>query len=117
MNEAQRAPASAAPGGVVAMQGYASQSDYESGKTQVVHNVRQAGDQAVYRRGNLWVAANAADIDPDKDLAKIQTVKRFSDEYFELARANSVAENQVLASQQPGEELLFVLRGQAYRIK
>ena len=38
-------------------------------------------------------------------------------EYFELTRANSVAENQVLSAQGDDDELLIELRGQAYLIK
>ncbi|MDP7288516.1 MAG: hypothetical protein QGH94_11040 [Phycisphaerae bacterium] len=51
------------------------------------------------------------------DTDKIEKVKRFSDKYFELIRRNSVAENQVMASQQDNEEMLIVLRGQAYQIE
>ena len=84
-------------------------------------------------RGNVWlgvvglcgccfIAAKAHTVyddggvlDRDKD--KIRTIDRFSEEYFRLVRANSVAENQVIASQQADEELLIELRGQVYRIR
>ena len=79
--------------------------------------VQNAGNETLYKRGKLWIANNAKNIDPEKDDAKIKRVKRFSDEYFALVRDNTPAENAVLASQQEGEELLVVLRGQAYRIE
>jgi hypothetical protein len=44
-------------------------------------------------------------------------VNRFSDDYFKLIAANTPEENQILARQQSGEELLIKLRGQVYRIK
>ena len=56
-------------------------------------------------------------IDPVKDADKIKRVKRFSDDYFVLVRDNTADENAVLAAQQEGEELLLVLRGQAYCIE
>jgi Ca-activated chloride channel homolog len=76
-----------------------------------------AGKETLYKRGKLWIAANAQKIDPDKDTDKIKRVKRFSDDYFALVRDNSADENAVLAAQQEGEELLVVLRGQAYYIE
>jgi Ca-activated chloride channel family protein len=97
--------------------GYSGTADYERKKVQNFQNVRNVGNQAVYRRGQQWVASNATQLDPVKDAQKIKTVQRFSDEYFELAKANSTAENQVLATQQDGEELMIELRGQAYLIK
>ncbi len=90
---------------------------YEAGKVTTLANVRQVGNQGVYRRrGNVWVASNAAKVDLD-NADDVKTVERFSEEYFELVRANTVAENQVLASQQPDEELVIQLRGQMYRIR
>jgi Ca-activated chloride channel family protein len=99
------------------MVGNTSDYAYEAGRKEQVANVRQAGNQAVYRRGQIWVAANAANIDLKKDKDKIQVVERYSQAYFDLVRANNVEENQVLASQQPSEELLITLRGQAYLIR
>ena len=45
------------------------------------------------------------------------TVRLFSAEYFQLIHDNTVAENQVLASQRADEELIVRLRGQVYRIR
>ncbi|MCJ7543502.1 MAG: VWA domain-containing protein [Phycisphaerae bacterium] len=117
--QAARAPAALGTGGVQVL-GH-STSDiaaYEAGQVQTVTTVRQAGNQAVYRRkGNVWVAANAAQVDLENLPSEVRTVERFSEDYFQLTRANTVAENQVLASQQPGEELIITLRGQVYRIR
>ena len=73
-------------------------------------NALQAGPKAL-------IAANAQEVDPDKDDAKIKKVKRFSDEYFELVKANTSEENALMARQQEGEELMIKLRGQVYRIE
>jgi len=116
LNMARTAP-SPMSGGAVAQIGQSDARAYEAGVVQVVQNVRQAGNQGIYRRtGNVWVAANAAKLDLDKD-ARIRTVQRFSEEYFKLVTDNTVAENQVLASQQGDEELVIELRGQVYRIR
>jgi Ca-activated chloride channel family protein len=117
LNEATQARQPSAPGKPSEMIGNKSGKEYEAGRTEKVKNFRKVGGQAVYRRGRLWVAANASDIDPKRDAAKIQEIKRFSDEYFRLAKDNTVAENQVFASQQTGEDLMISLRGKTYRIR
>jgi Ca-activated chloride channel family protein len=119
LRKAAQAPAPSGAGGVK-MFGYDSSDTkaYEAGEVQTLTNVRQVGNQAVYRRsGNVWVASNAATADLEKLTQNAKTIDRFSDEYFGLVRANTVAENQVLATQQPGEELVIELRGQVYRIR
>ena len=124
--DAQRAPSqTAAPAtagggwaydGVVSA-GAASEEAYESGQnTQVVRGVRQVGNQALYRRGNQWVTPETADIDLS-NAANVQTIERYSQEYFELVRANRREENQVLSTQGQDEELLIKLRGQVYQIR
>ncbi len=114
---APAAPADAAPG-VAVMQGNTNRRDYETDRTETVANVRQAGNQGVYRRkGNVWIASNATDVDPEKDRDKIQNIERFSKEYFELVRHNTVEENRILSLQQGNEELVIRLRGQVYNIK
>ena len=119
LNMTARPPAPSAPGGGSGwVFGNTAQDRYEKGEKEKLENFRQAGDQAMYRRsGRVWIAANAADVDPEKDTDKIKTIDRFSEEYFELARANSVVENQAMASQQAGEELVIRLRDQVYRIR
>ena len=39
------------------------------------------------------------------------------DEYFELVRANTKTENEILARQESGEQLLVKFRGQVYQIE
>jgi Ca-activated chloride channel family protein len=119
LREAKMAPAPSAPGagGGTTMYGWGHADNYEAGKKEQVDNLRQAGEQSLYRRGQVWVAADAAEVDLDKDKAKIQEVQRFSTEYFALVKANTVRENQVLASQRDSEELVVRLRGQLYRIR
>ncbi|MDP6547192.1 MAG: hypothetical protein QGH60_24720, partial [Phycisphaerae bacterium] len=79
--------------------------------------LRNVGNTSLYRRGRVWIASSASKLDPAKDADKIKKIKRFSDEYFKLIGQNTVAENQVMASQQDNEEMLLVLRGQAYQIE
>jgi Ca-activated chloride channel family protein len=75
------------------------------------------GKESIYRRGRLWIAANAADVDPERDEDKIVTIERFTEDYFKLIRDNTKSENLLLAQQQAGEELIVRLRGQTYRIR
>lgn len=89
----------------------------DSDKEVIAEGIQNAGGETLYRRGKIWVANNAKDIDPEKDEAKIKRVKRFSDDYFNLVKANKPDENAILAAQQDGEELLVMLRGQAYWIE
>jgi Ca-activated chloride channel family protein len=98
--------------------GYDSQAAYERGeKGQAVDNVRQIGNNYVlYRRGQIWMMPNTAGLDLEKDKDKVVQIKRFSDEYFSLARANTSDQNAVMASQKSGEQLLVNFRGQAYNI-
>ena len=91
--------------------------DIESDREMVTNAVQNVGQQTLYKRGKLWIATNAKDIDPEKDKSKIQVVKRFSPEYFTLIADNTKNENAVFARQQVGEELLIKLRGQVYRIQ
>ena len=89
----------------------------DSDDVVVADSIQNAGNETLYRRGKTWIANNAKDIDPEKEKAKIQEIKRFSDEYFALVRANTADENAVLAAQQEGEELLVRFRGQAFLVK
>jgi Ca-activated chloride channel homolog len=91
--------------------------DIDSDKSIAADGVQNAGKETLYRRGNQWIANNAKDLDLAKDMAKIQEVKRFSEEYFALVRANTADENAILATQQAGEDLLVRFRGQAYLVK
>lgn len=74
-------------------------------------------DQPIFIRDNEVVAENASDVDLEKDAAEIRTIKRYSDDYFELVRANSTEENAILARQVGDVYLLIRLRGTIYRIE
>ena len=121
LRTAKRAPAAAAPPGHddsgVVLFGSRSKDGYEADRAEVVKGVRAVGNKTLYRYGRLWATAGTAGLHPARDADKIKTVSRFSEEYFELVRLNTVAENQILASQQDDEELLIKLRGQVYLIK
>ena len=80
-------------------------------------SVQIVAGQTLYRRGKQWFAANAKDVDLEKDAAQVKNVERFTPEYFQLVTANTPSENAVLARQQAGEELVIKLRGQVYRIR
>ena len=97
--------------------GYADRESHEADEVARVANVRQIGNNYVlYRRGQIWVMPDTAKLDIEKDKDKIQVIKRFSEEYFTLVRANTRDQNEVLASQKDGEKLLVQFRGQAYNI-
>ena len=98
------------------MIGNTSRDRYEAGELETVDRVRQAGNFTMYRRGDQWYTPNLAAVDVIKDAERIRTLTQFDDTYFALARANTRHENEILALQQPGEELLLTLRGQTYRI-
>ena len=97
--------------------GFGNEKDYEAGTHDAYTTVRQVGGQTLYRRGTTWMTPETTSIDLDKDAAKVKKIARYSDEYFELARKNTVAENQVIAGQGPDEQLLIKLRGQVYLIQ
>jgi len=83
----------------------------------VATNVRQVGNNFVlYRRGPVWVMPATAKLDAQKDKDKITEIKRFTKEYFDLVKANTREENEVLSTQQEGEKLLVEFRGKAYSI-
>jgi Ca-activated chloride channel family protein len=105
--------------------------DIETDREVLAINVRQAGNKALYARKKVQAIAGApadatkqiivtpetAELDLDKDMDKIEIVERFSKKYFELVKANSVAENHIFAQQQSNEELLVRLRGQNYLVR
>ena len=98
--------------------GYDSKDAYEKGKAgKAIENVRQIGNNYVlYRRGQIWMMPSTAKLDLEKDKDQVVQVKRFSEEYFALARANTTEQNQIMATQKAGEQLLVKFRGQAYNI-
>lgn len=104
-------------GKLPALQGQNFYRDIDKDEVVAADGVQNVGNQTLYRRGKLWIAANAQSVDPEKDQAKIKKVKRFSDDYFALVKANTQDENAVLATQMEGEQLLITLRGQTYQIE
>jgi Ca-activated chloride channel family protein len=112
------APAATAPyGGKVRAALGATYRDIETDREVAADGIRQAGDQSVYKRGKLLIAPSANDVDPEKQKGQIKVVKRFSDDYFALVKANTDKENALLALQRDDEQLLIKLRGQLYSIE
>jgi Ca-activated chloride channel family protein len=107
-----------APATPTANIGYAGEGEYQRGDSGgAVENIRQVGKNYVlYRRGQIWMMPNTAGLDLEKDKDKVVQIKRFSDEYFNLVRANTSDQNAVMASQKSGEQLLVKFRDQAYNI-
>lgn len=79
--------------------------------------LRQVGPWTFYKRGSLLFAENAVDVDLEKNTPPIQVIKRFSDDWFALAAANTESENLILAEQAEDEELVVRLRNVVYRIQ
>ena len=104
-------------GGFVQMHGNTSVGAYEQKKVEIVRGVRQVDNQAIYRRGNVWIASNATGVNLKTDAAKIQTIERHSTKYFQLVKDNTVTENRIFATQRKADELVIRLRGQVYRIR
>ena len=97
--------------------GYRDVSAYEAGQKEIFSSVQNVGNQTLYRRGRSWITPETAKLDLEKDKDKIKVIQRYSDEYFELVRANSVVDNQILANQAPDEQLLVKFRSQVYLIQ
>jgi Ca-activated chloride channel family protein len=121
LSDANRPQAAMAPGpsgsyGAV-VHGAKDKEAFEQDSKEVLSTVRQSADQTVYKKGQVWMTPEAAKLDMQKDADKIKTIERYSDEYFELVHKNTPAENQLLSMQKESEQLLLVLRGQAYLIK
>ena len=114
---APRPAADAAPGFGLGGSGGAKFRNIESDREESADSVQNVGNETLFKRGKRWVAANAVDVDLQRDRAKIVELDRFTDDYFKLTQANTDAENRILAAQQPGEELLVKLRGKVYLIK
>jgi Ca-activated chloride channel family protein len=116
MNQVMVAPAPSIAGGGAAQIGQSKLASYEANQTERLATVQNAGNRALYRRGRQWIDSLVADKDVSKLNAEAKTIAQFSEEYFHLVAKNNIAENQILALQQPGEELIVSIRGQIYRI-
>ena len=86
----------------------------------VADAVQSVGKETLYRRGNVWIAANAA----EEDLEQAERDKKgpadqeiFRRVFYTRLRPTRRPENQLLSRQQTGEELIVKLRGQLYRIE
>jgi Ca-activated chloride channel family protein len=118
MNQATLAPSpSSVSAGGAKQFGLSKLASYESDRTERLAGVQNVGNRALYRRGQQWIDSSVADRPVAALNAAAKTIVQFSEEYFRLAAASSPAENQILSVQQPGEELIVLIRGQLYRIK
>jgi len=96
--------------------GASTVAQYEADEKVAVANVQNLADRPFYRRGSQWIDARVADRDLTALLEKAEVVQPFSEAYFKLVAANTAADNRILASQLPGQELIVELRGTVYRI-
>lgn len=129
------ATAPSAAGGLGFAGGIASNSfrDAKTDREVAADSVRQYGNQAVYARKKsgasaasgpadkaeqlLVVTPETAELDLDKDKSNIEVIDRFTDSYFALINANTLAENQILSQQRADEQLLIKLRGKNYLVR
>lgn len=103
-NQPAQSSPSAAFGGV-------ELQDIDEDRAVATQNVLSVGNMTLYRSGQTWVDASCREIQLDSLPDDVQRVKRFSDEYFELAAGNSVDENLAFARLEAGDQLLIKLRG------
>ncbi len=98
--------------------GQSNVANYESNQTERLANVQNLSlnNRALYKRGRQWIDSTVSDRDISTLNAEARPVAQFSEEYFRLAASNSIVDNQILAMQQPGEEMIVSIRGQVYRI-
>ena len=137
-NPAKALPATSAPasGRGAAFGGGIAANSFRDAKTDkeiAADSVRQYGNQAVYARKQsgpkavsgpadkteqwIVVTPETADLDLEKDMAKVEVIDRYTDSYFALIKANTLAENQMLSQQRPEEQLLIKLRGKNYLVR
>ena len=111
------APMPTSAQGYAMRMGAASQQEYEQGQSTEVNTIRIVGNVTLYKRGDLWMTAETAELDPVRDHNRFIVIQRFSDEYFALVSDNTPDENRVFAAQQPNEKLTILLRGNLYLIE
>ncbi len=129
------APSANGGGGLAFSGGQVANSfrDAKTDKEVAADSVRQYGNQAVYARKKsgatvasgpadksepqLVVTPETAELDLEKDKANIEVVDRFTEPYFALINANTLAENQILSQQRVDEQLLIKLRGKNYLVR
>jgi len=91
--------------------------DAEEDKLVVVETVREIGGHALYKRGTILLTPATAEVDPEIDQDGLVVIGKYTDEYFQLVRDNTTAQNQILSALKPDEELLVKWRGQTYWVK
>ena len=91
--------------------------DIDEDRAVVSNQVLTVGKTTLYRRGAYWVANNVGEIDLAELPDEVQRVERYSDEYFQLASANTREENAVLSRVTDEGKLLIRLRSQLYLIE
>jgi Ca-activated chloride channel homolog len=79
-------------------------------RAKVAENVKRIGNKSFFRRGDRWVDSS---ID-EKLEKKAKTIKRFSDEYFELVDKHGMDVAKYLAFDEP---VTLVLDGQVYEFE
>jgi Ca-activated chloride channel family protein len=84
-------------------------TDHEVAQGQAVGRVRNLGAKTFYRKGDRWVDS---EVKPE-DEAKAVTLEQFSEEFFNLARAQSAQDNQYLTFEEP---VTVALNGKVYRV-
>ncbi len=97
--------------------------DINTDQEVAADSVRQYGNVAVYSRSRagkkeqVLVTPETADLDIEKDKGQIETVERFTEQYFALVKSNSATENQIFSQQRDGEQLLIKLRGRNFLVR
>jgi Ca-activated chloride channel family protein len=105
--EAELATPAESPAGEDGLVAGALLRDIEKDEDVRVDAVQVVGNKTLYRRGNVWYAYDAAKQDLEELGDKVQVIKRFSKEYFDLVRRNPEVLNRVMARQQAGEKLII----------
>jgi hypothetical protein len=109
LREARLAPAASMPGGL-------AYRDVDKDRRRTVAAVQVAGNQVLYKRGNVWYSFDVAKQDAEK-VAKAKVIERFSPAYFKLIRSSPPAAAQALSRQAANEEMMIEADGEVYRVK
>ncbi|MBU0508356.1 VIT and VWA domain-containing protein [bacterium] len=111
------APQAASITGHAMRMGAVNQNDYEKGISEEIKTIRIVGNVTLYKKGDVWLTAETADLDPVRDRGEFTVIQRYSDEYFALVNDNTAEENKVFASQKENEKLAIRLRGTVYLLE
>ncbi|WP_337177792.1 VIT domain-containing protein [Paludisphaera sp.] len=111
LSAAPAGPATGRAGGAqVAAKASAPASRAQAGERDVAETVRQVGAKTFYYKEGRWVDSA---VKPE-DEAGAKVIRQFSDEYFDLARAQSDERNRYLAFNEP---VVVKLDDAVYRIE